>query len=94
LASGVADHRREIANEENRGVSEVLEVFQLAKDHGVAQMNIRRGWVHAQIDAKRLSGLRRLFELRLQILLANDFGDAFFQVGELFFDGFEFRYRP
>ena len=64
LSGGVADHGREIANQENRGVPEVLKVLELTKDHGVSEMNVRGRWVHAEIHAQRLSSLGRLLELR------------------------------
>ena len=38
-------------------VPQILEVFELAHQHGVAQMQIRRGGIKARLDAKRLAGL-------------------------------------
>jgi len=73
-------------------VPEVLKVLELTKDHGVAEMNVRGRWVHAEIHAQRLSSLGRLLELRGQIFLTDDFGDAFFEIGDLFGDGFEFAF--
>ena len=89
-AGGIADHRGEIADQEDRGVAHVLKMFQLAQHHGVAEMKIGRGGVDAEIDAQRLAGFERFRELRFQLFFANDFGGAFFQVRELFVYGFEF----
>ena len=91
-ARGIADHGGKIADEKDRGVAEVLKMFEFAKDDGVAEMDVGRGGVHTEIDAQRRASLQRLFELRFQLRLGNDFGGAFFEVGELFFDGFEFGF--
>ena len=71
---------------------EVLKVLQLTQHHCMAEMKIRSGRVDAEIDAEGLSGFHRVFEFSLEFGLGNDFGNALFQVGELFFDGFEFRF--
>ena len=70
-------------------MAHVLKMFQLAQHHGVAQMNIGRGGVHAELHAQGLAGLRRFFELRFQLVFANDFRGALSQIGELFLDRFE-----
>ena len=74
-------------------MAHVLEMLQLAQDNGVAQVNIGRGGIDAEIDAQRLAGLRGLLELGAQILFANDFRGAFAEIGELFVDGFMARFR-
>src|SRR5215472_2018928 len=91
LSGGIANHRGKIADQENRGVTHVLKVFQLPQDDGVAEMNIGRGGIDAKIDAQRLASFRGIFELGLQLVLANDFGGAFFQVRKLFVNGLERR---
>ena len=90
-ASGVADHGGEIADQKNSGVAQILKMLQLAKDHGVAKMKIGGRGIHAEIGAQRLAGFQRVIELGFQLGFRNDFSDAFFQVGKLFFDGFEFH---
>jgi len=65
-------------------VPEILKVFELSQDHGVAKVQVRRGRIHAQLDAQRLAGFERAFELRAQIALADDFRRALFDVSELF----------
>ncbi len=74
---GSPDHRGEIADQENRRVPQILKMLQLAQHHGVAQMNIGRRGIHAQLHAQWLARRDRLFELRLQLILANDFRGAF-----------------
>ncbi len=56
LAGGIADHRGEIADQENRGVAHFLKMFQLAQHDGVAEVQIRRGGIDAELDAQRLAG--------------------------------------
>jgi hypothetical protein len=58
----------------------------------VAEVNVGGGGVDAEIDAEWSAGLKGVFEFRFQFGFGNDFGRAFFQVGELFFDGFEFGF--
>ena len=55
LAGGIADHRGEIADEEDGGVALILEVFELAQHYGVAQVQIGRGGIDAEFDAQRLA---------------------------------------
>src|SRR5439155_5994416 len=92
-ASGVTNHRGKIANQKDRGVAHVLKMLQLAQDHGVAQMKIGGRGVHAEINAQGLAGFQGLFEFGLEFGFGNDFSDAFFEVGELLFDRFEFCWR-
>jgi len=58
----------------------------------VAEVDVGSGGVDAEIDAKWCVCLERVFELRFQFGFGNDFGRTFFEVGELFFDGFEFGF--
>ena len=88
-AGGIANHRREIADEKYGGVAHVLKMLQLAQHHGVAKMNVRSGGIDAEINAQGNAGLERFFEARFQFVFANNFRDTFFQVGELFGDGLE-----
>ena len=89
LAGGIADHRGEIADQENGGVAQILKMLQLAQHDGVAEMNIGRRGIHAEIRAQRLTGFRGLLELCLQVFVANDFRRSLFQIGELLVNGFE-----
>jgi hypothetical protein len=55
----------------------------------VAQVDVGSGGIDAELDAKGRVGFEGVFELRFQLGFGNDFGGAFFQVRELFFDGLE-----
>ena len=83
LAAGIADHCREIADQKNGGVAAVLKMFELAKDDGVAEVQIGGRGVDAEFYAQRLAGLGRLLELGLEFVLANDFRGAFAEVGQV-----------
>ena len=80
-AGGIADHGRAVADQEDDGVAEILEVLHLAQQHGVAEMQIGRGGVEAGLHAQRPAFLR---DPLAQILFADQFGEAFFQIGYLF----------
>ena len=60
LPVGSADERGGVADEKNDGVAKLLEVAQLAHQHGVAQVKVGRGRVEAGLDAQRRAGLARL----------------------------------
>ena len=49
-ARGIADHAGEIANQKNYGVAEILKMLELAEQHGVAEMQIGRGGIDAQLS--------------------------------------------
>src|SRR2546429_665274 len=51
---GIADQPGEVADQEDHGVAEVLEVFQLADQDGVAQVDVRRRGVETRLDPERL----------------------------------------
>ena len=85
LAGGIADHGGKVPDKENGGVAHFLEVLQLADHHGVAQVNVRRRGIDAQLHAQGLAGLERLFQLRAQLRFGHDLRHALFQVRELFF---------
>ena len=71
-------------------MAHILKLLQFSQHHGVAQMNIRRCGVHAQIHAQRFASLHGLLELGLQFFFADDFRHALFQVRELLFHRLEF----
>ena len=52
-ARRVADERREVADDEHDRVAEVLELPQLAQRHRVAEVQVGRGRVDAELDAQR-----------------------------------------
>ena len=52
-AGRVADERREVADDEDDGVPEVLELAQLAQRHRMTEVQVGRGRVDAELDAQR-----------------------------------------
>ena len=58
-------------------------MFELAQYDGVAQVEIGRGRVHAQLHAQRLATGAGFYEFGAEFRFANDFRRAFFNVGEL-----------
>ena len=73
----IADHRREIPDDQDRFVAEVLELAKLSQDDRVAEMEIGTGGVDAEFDSKRTSQGEFLAELRF----ADDLGSALFENG-------------
>ena len=65
-------------------MAEVLKMFQLAQQHGMAKMQVRRGGIEPGFHAQRLAGSEGLLQFRAQLGLANDFRAAFLDVGQLF----------
>ena len=74
-------------------MAQILKMFQLADDYRVAEVNIGSGRVHTELGAKGFASLARFFELCTELFLADDLEHAFFQIGELFVNGPEFRLR-
>ena len=50
---GIADHRGEVADQEDHLVAEVLHLPHLVQHNGVTEMDVRRGGVEAELDAQR-----------------------------------------
>jgi hypothetical protein len=80
-ARGIADQRGHIADQKDHGVAQVLEMFHLAQQDGVAQVQVGRGGVEAGFHAQRAAGLRRLHQAFAQVFFANDLGQTFLQIG-------------
>jgi hypothetical protein len=56
IAAGrVADHRCEIADQENHVVAQILQLTHLVQYDGMAQMQVWRSRIQAQLDAQRLA---------------------------------------
>ena len=68
---------------------EVLEVLHLPEEHGVAQVQVGRRRVEADLDGERATGVRRAFELGLQFGEPDDVDAALGEVGELLVEGHE-----
>src|ERR1700733_14579418 len=69
----------------------ILKLLEFAEHHGMAQVDVRRRGIHSEIYAQRLLLFNGLFELRLQLILSDDFGHALLQVRELFLNRLELR---
>ena len=65
LVAGVADERREAADEQDRLVAELLELAQLAHGDGVAERQVGRRGVDAEVDAQRPALGQALAQLAL-----------------------------
>ncbi len=52
-ACRIADQAGHVADQENHGVPQILKVLHLAEQHGMAEMQIRRGRVESCFYAKR-----------------------------------------
>ncbi len=48
-AARVANHPREIANDKNRLMPQILKLSQFSQNDAVAQMNVRGGWINAEL---------------------------------------------
>ena len=62
-------------------MAEVLKVFELAQQDGVAEVQVGSGGIEAGLDAQGLAGGAGLLQLRAQFGFFDDLGRAFFDVG-------------
>ena len=85
-ARGIADEAGEVSDEEDDRVPHVLKVLELANEDSVSDVEVGRGRVEAGLDPHGLAGRERALDTFAQIALANDFGSALAQVGELLID--------
>ncbi len=85
-SGGIADEAGAVTDEEDDGVAHVLEMLELANEHGMAQVQVGGSGIKAGLDAQRFAGLQGLFEALTQIALTNDFDRTFAEVGQLFID--------
>ena len=53
LAGGVTHHGSEVTDQQDHFMAQILEGLQLVEDHGMTQVNVGGGRVHAQLDAQR-----------------------------------------
>ena len=88
-AGGVADERGIVADQKDDRVAELLEVAELAHQHGVAQVQVGRGGIEADLDAQRAAGFAAIFQALAQIADANDLCRALLEQVHLFVYWFE-----
>ena len=72
LAGGVADQAGEVADEKDHLVPQVLEVFELLNEHGVAQVQIRGGGVEPGLDPQGCPRGPGLLQAGSKFLFPND----------------------
>src|SRR5439155_14513311 len=83
----ITNHACEIANQEDRGVAQILKVFHFPDKDRVAKVDIRGSRIKPRLYPQRLPGLLRLLQLRDEFLFANDLNRALADVLELVVDG-------
>ncbi len=82
-AGGVADAGGAVAHDEDHVVAHVLEVLHLAEEHGVAQVQVGRGGIEADLDFQRPADA----DARLELFLADELDEALLEIRDLFFQG-------
>jgi len=70
-------------------VAELLEVAQLAHEHGVAEVEVGGGGVKSGFDTEGAAGFERVREALAEVADADDFGGAFLEQVELLVDWWE-----
>ena len=78
LSRRIADHPGKVPDQKNDRVAEILERSQLSDHNRVADVNIGRGRIQAELHAERLPCFCRAFELRLEIFFTDQIHRAFF----------------
>jgi hypothetical protein len=81
-AGRIADQRREIADQEDHRVPEVLQLAHLVQHDRVADVDVGRGRVEPELDAQRLAGGRAARELLRELFLDQQFVDTALRDGE------------
>ena len=74
-AGRIADHRGEVADDEDRLVPEVLKLPQLRQRDGEAEVDVRRGRIDAELDVQRAAEA----QFREQFGFGDDLRRAAFQ---------------
>jgi len=81
-ARGIADHRGEVADQEDHRVPEVLQLTHLVQHDRVAQVQVRRRGVEPELDPQRLPGPLGPDELAKEVLLDQQLVAASLRDGE------------
>src|SRR5262249_12716024 len=77
LSARVPHHAPKIADQELNVMTQILKLPQLIDDHGVTEVEIRRGWVHPELDPQMAAGFELLPQLRLNDQLVASTLDQF-----------------
>src|SRR5205823_2846781 len=91
-AGRVADHAGEIANQKNDVVAEFLQLPELVKLHGVAQVQVGPRRIEALLDAQGLAAADLLHELGLDdqlVRAALEYGELSGDVERVGFHGID-----
>ena len=80
-ARGIADHRGEVADDEDGVVAEVLELPQFREPDGEAEVDVRRGRIDAELHVQRAAKA----QFREQFRFGDDLRGTAFEDGELVF---------
>ena len=72
----VADHPREVPDDDHHVMAQILKVSKFLEDDRVAQMQIRCSGIQPELDDERTLGRARSLELRTQLRLDDEIGDA------------------
>src|SRR5207245_11199744 len=79
LSGRVAYKSSKAADQEDGRVAFVLKMLEFAQHNGVAEMQIGRRGINAELDAQWFTRGAGTFELGAQLFFANNFGRAFAQ---------------
>src|ERR1700683_5074083 len=70
-------------------MAHILKLFEFAQHNGVAQVYVRRRWIHAEVHVWGFRLFRGLLKLGFQFIDTDDFGRTFLKIRELLFDRLE-----
>ncbi len=93
LPVGVADHRRELADQQDRLVPEVLELPHLREQDRVTDVEVGPRRIEARFDAQGLAALSRLLETELELALHVQVDNPAREHGHLIGNGGKGRHR-
>ena len=72
----ISDPAGEVSDEKNDAVAQILKVFHLTQQHGVAQVQIGRRRIKADLDGKWLPALLGFFEFPAKLFFCNGLGST------------------
>src|SRR5262249_47033849 len=85
-ARRIANQAREITDQENRNVTEILKVLHLSDQDRVAHMNVGCGGIEAGFDPQGLACFLRALQFLRQFFFTNELDGAATDVVELLLD--------